>query len=525
MKNVVHIIVDSLRYDCLKMLWDADENIVPNFSWIKSNSISFNNYFAAGAPTQMGLVTILSSSHPLDYGGYEKGLLNRPYYLSDIMHNVGYNTTGMIVGQTTYDCAAKYDDKESVLTPYWHMKALFRRTGVKLLKPSAFKEHLVDNFTIKTFDEIINCMKRQDNEKNKHMINSYIRNKKRFIIYNAIKSCICGVANNISVCVGSTKRFNIRFVKEYMKIDAASHINEICAKYPLGVGSTGDRFSSGKRLVEIFKKKISPKMEGNYIYLQLMDVHEFRFVSYDYGDEDTRNEEFKKGMSIVNKLTNEGISQKDAAYLAAIVYEDEIIGDILKILCENELIDNTIIAISADHGNVGFNSRSDVHIAKDFFDEMYHVPLLVYDGKNLYEDNRLMCSIDFAPTMLSLLEIDSPKEFKGVPFLGKNADGEKNEYVIMEHTGRGACDPRKKAVTVCVRSKKWKVVYKDRLFGSYEENNIYQIFDLVNDPGELVNLSMDEEALKQTVTLVNVAKRRMDELGKQYGKKQYGKGE
>src|SRR6185503_2287364 len=134
------------------------------------------------------------------------------------------------------------------------------------------------------------------------------------------------------------------------------------------------------------------------------------------------------------------VTRKDwAEYLDAATELDRKIGLVLKQLEADGLADNTIIVFFGDNGQA--------HVrGKQFcYDEGLRVPLIIRWPKNLHEpkhfkpgtvDDRLLESIDFAPTMLDLAGLKVPRKMEGKVFLGDHAARPK-EYVFGE---RDRCD-------------------------------------------------------------------------------------
>lgn len=95
---------------------------------------------------------------------------------------------------------------------------------------------------------------------------------------------------------------------------------------------------------------------------------------------------------------------------------DDQIGEILKQLEEDGLMDNTIIFFWGDHGDgLPFYKR-------EIYRRGLHIPLIVRfpDGKGAGTRNGdFISAIDFGPTMLSLAGLETPSQMHGKPFLGK----------------------------------------------------------------------------------------------------------
>lgn len=94
---------------------------------------------------------------------------------------------------------------------------------------------------------------------------------------------------------------------------------------------------------------------------------------------------------------------------------DRRVGRLLKELEDDGLMDDTIIFFFSDHGTGLPRAKRWV------YDSGIHVPLIIRypDKSNANTTNgELVSFVDFAPTMLSLLDIPIPQYFQGQPFLG-----------------------------------------------------------------------------------------------------------
>ena len=105
-----------------------------------------------------------------------------------------------------------------------------------------------------------------------------------------------------------------------------------------------------------------------------------------------------------------------ARFYSNIVDLDSLVGNLLNELEKDNLIDSTIIFFWSDHGDgLPFFKR-------ELFDRGLRVPLVIRfpNKRNAGErDDRLISSIDFAPTVLSLVGIQPPSYMQGSAFLGR----------------------------------------------------------------------------------------------------------
>ncbi len=113
-----------------------------------------------------------------------------------------------------------------------------------------------------------------------------------------------------------------------------------------------------------------------------------------------------------------------ARYADNISYADRRAGEVLEQLESDGLADSTIVFFFSDHGAGMPRSKSFL------FESSTHVPLLIRFPERYARwapagagkrTDRMVAFVDFAPTVLSLADIEAPPRFHGTAFLGPNA--------------------------------------------------------------------------------------------------------
>jgi N-sulfoglucosamine sulfohydrolase len=115
-----------------------------------------------------------------------------------------------------------------------------------------------------------------------------------------------------------------------------------------------------------------------------------------------------------------------ARFMSNIVDLDSLVGTILQQLREDNLMDSTVIFFWSDHGDGLPNYK------RELYDRGTHIPLVIRfpDGQNAGTRNdRLISSIDLAPTVLSLAGIRTPSFMQGRAFLGTHQVNEPHQFV------------------------------------------------------------------------------------------------
>ncbi len=175
-----------------------------------------------------------------------------------------------------------------------------------------------------------------------------------------------------------------------------------------------------------------------------------------------------------------GLNSDDIAYVASL-YDGEIsftdaqIGKLIELLKELKLLDNTMVILTADHGEELFEHGGFGH-SKTLYEELIRIPLLIrYPpfGADKTIDSQVQL-IDVVPTVLDYLGIDVSDEAQGIsliPLVKCETDNELPAYSETMLKGR----------IIAIRSGNFKFI-------KYIENGREELFDLEEDPGELSNL-------------------------------------
>ncbi len=124
-----------------------------------------------------------------------------------------------------------------------------------------------------------------------------------------------------------------------------------------------------------------------------------------------------------------------ALYDGEIAYTDFIVGQLISILKNNDLYDNTMIIVTSDHGEHFGEHGCWSHVAS-LYKEVLQVPLIIKYPSDIRingEINRYTQSVDILPTILDILGISSLEHmFSGFSLIDKNS----HEYIFAEWEGR-----------------------------------------------------------------------------------------
>jgi len=188
------------------------------------------------------------------------------------------------------------------------------------------------------------------------------------------------------------------------------------------------------------------------------------------------------------------------AYMGLIKQADDQMGMLFDWLEKTGRMDDTMIVITSDHGD--FLGDHWMGEKSFFYESSIRVPLIIYDPSSDADATRgtvsdaLVESIDLAQTFVDVaggkVEDHILEGESLMPILHGKATETDREYVICEYdysvtpaANALGLTPRQ-AVMFMVANKEWKLIH-------LEGSDRPILFDLVNDPNELVDLGQSAE--------------------------------
>ena len=188
-----------------------------------------------------------------------------------------------------------------------------------------------------------------------------------------------------------------------------------------------------------------------------------------------------KGSTYENKKLKFQTYIKD--YLATIKSVDDNIGRVLNYLKESDLEDDTIIIYASDQGFfIGEHGWFDKRF---MYEESIRMPFVIkYPG--VIEPNTInkdiITNIDFAPTILEMLGIESPNSIQGKSFFDNLVTNDSKAwrqsmyYHYYEYPFYHHVQPH-----YGIRNERYKLIH------FYYDIDVWELYDLEKDPNELKN--------------------------------------
>ena len=157
---------------------------------------------------------------------------------------------------------------------------------------------------------------------------------------------------------------------------------------------------------------------------------------------------------------------------AQCTYIDHQIRLIIGTLNEEKLLDNTIIMLVCDHGDM--LGDHNMYAKTKMYETSMRIPMFLTLPERMkkigIKNDNLVCLRDVMPTLLNLCDIEVPKTVEGIDLLS----GETRDYLYGEHN-EGLTASR------MIRKGDYKLIY-------YPCGNVFQLFNVKEDYRECHNL-------------------------------------
>ena len=181
--------------------------------------------------------------------------------------------------------------------------------------------------------------------------------------------------------------------------------------------------------------------------------------------------------------------EKNMQLLRSLIAVDESLGKVIKTLEEIGELENTVIIYGSDNGYfMGEHTYNDKRIA---YENSIRVPMIIKYPKLISKNSvvKEQClNIDLAPTILDLAGVKKPKYMQGDSMF-KLISGKKDRYwrksMLFEYYVDDAW-PYAGPDQVAVRTNEYKLI------DNFLNDDIDELYDLINDPGEMNNLINDD---------------------------------
>ncbi|MCD4653932.1 sulfatase-like hydrolase/transferase [bacterium] len=230
--------------------------------------------------------------------------------------------------------------------------------------------------------------------------------------------------------------------------------------------------------------KYSDGSQPTFLFFHTYEIHSPYKAPAKYRDKFTVHKSSfdptSKNLIAVANAANAHLSMDDLEYIreqyeAEIAYSDDVLLQLFTDLGKRKFLDNVLVVITSDHGEE-FAEHGGLLHRVTLFEELLHVPLLLWGNSvnNGVVDERLVSSIDIAPTILAVAGIDTPAEMEGRNLLTdeKQLSAKGEEIVFAQYA----------KAKYSARTHRWKLIQNKR-------DPFVELYDLLVDPAETENVA------------------------------------
>ena len=417
-QNFVLVTVDSLRADHLSC-YGYDRETTPHLDDYADDGHQFTAAFSHACATRPAFPGILTSSHPLMYGGFERLSEDRTL-ISEVLSEAGYATAGF-------------------------------HSNLYLSADFGYGRGFDTFFDSRENSPLTTTLRRQIKE----------RLDTNGALFNFLQKVYDRTEQTAGVNIGTYHT-------------PADKITDRALTWVRGEGAR-----SGPSFLWVHY------MDPHHPYAPPEEHQEFSTVS--------RREGVRlrpKMLEQPDEITNDELQVLTDLYDDEIRYTDAEIGRLLSTI-DNQWDDWTAV-ITADHGEELCDHGEFSHQNR-FYDEVMHVPLIVYNGETDGIHDQLVGHVDIGATLATQAGVETlPEHFWGES-LDPLLEGPSHDW-HREGVCAGWCDLPDETRRLAYRTHRWKYI-RDYVYDREE------LYDLEADPVEQQNLiqegSVDPEVLDE----------------------------
>lgn len=201
------------------------------------------------------------------------------------------------------------------------------------------------------------------------------------------------------------------------------------------------------------------------------------------------------------EFTEEHKPWLDSLYDAQVRQFDSKFEAIRYRLSLHRILKNTLIVITADHGDEllehGYVGHASTAVHSRHYDEHIHIPLMMYGPRVVPKKqafDNLVEQVDVAPTIVDAMGWEIPADMQGrslLPLMRGEPFEDRPVFAESIEGGYQSKEEMKDHWLRSVRTKDWKLIVR-----TSPEGEQFELYNLKEDPGEHVNVYADEPEVR-----------------------------
>ncbi|WP_170415375.1 sulfatase-like hydrolase/transferase [Ruegeria atlantica] len=381
-KNVLFIIIDQLRADCLNGAL-ADHVDLPNMRAFMGEAVTFERHFSVTNPCGPSRVSILTGQYAMNHRSVRNGtpLRHDTPNIATEMRKAGY--LPMLFGYTDTSADPRvFDRNDPILKSYEHpMEGFHEVLEMRLEESYPWRGHLMQKGY--KFEDYWDVHKPVAPQGGQPRLNDPA-------MYRAEDSDTAFLTdvflNSMAPYVGKNWFAHLTYIRPHPPLVAPAPYNSM------------------------YDPSTLPRPEGFSDPLDERAMHPFLGPTID----NTSAGDFVLGFDGVEP-TLENIQTLRAVYLGLATEVDHHVGRVIQFLKDSGQYDDTLVVITADHGEMLGDRHSWGKMS--VYDAAYKTPLIIRDPKSQKYAGSMISvpteSIDVTPTILDWIGQTIPNSMDG----------------------------------------------------------------------------------------------------------------
>jgi arylsulfatase A-like enzyme len=537
--NVIFLIIDSLRADRTGLGGHRPSPSPVLDGWLGEGLVLRRN-FATGCPTEFAYPGLMTSTLPLDHGGYTNGITSRPQTLAESFQAAGYRT--MRIVHDSFEANSGYGRGFAESIYRFDLRRLRERAMIEIgqfrrfyrADPGALPQLAAElaarlRHKFAEYDqyaaELAAADQRGDLQDTLLLqgidyarLRELVLREQSVFVADPRAYAEPMITEQGPEALGFLQKFAQGQQPKLRSLDRPGRwlillsflalVRHAAAGWPNRQAlrhhshyfgrplASRVKYPSGAYYIEQLGRWIADQKGAQpfFAWLHLVDIHDQNFWSFDLpGDGQRQRAEYRAHREFLARIADRGSAYPGSpVYDLSVRYTDLQLGRLREILRQTGRARDTLVVITGDHGhNFPFwPRRAPFHQAEAFFDDLYHVPAgVVGPGVPARVHGGLSSSMDLGPTVLGLAGLPIPTAFRGRDL--SQADAPEVAQVFSEHMGPGLCDFARKSMRIAVRSASGKLIYEVAPAAAADGGVVRAYYDLAADPHELCNLAAE----------------------------------
>jgi arylsulfatase A-like enzyme len=273
--------------------------------------------------------------------------------------------------------------------------------------------------------------------------------------------------------------------------------NKYAQEYPRGIPNAG-AINLSFVLESLFagvERLLSELPQPSLAYIHLFPPHEPYYPNKKYVNKFNDNLEtiLKPESFFSEDVSNLRLDHLRVRYDQYIANVDAEFGALIDHMEKIGLLDNSYVIVTSDHGQL-FERGVHGHSTPLLYESLIHIPLIISKPQQSNRQDVLNATntVDLLPTILGLTGQEIPDWCEGHPLPGLGGTEQADRSIFSIEANRNpAYEPLTKASLTLIKDQ-FKLIHYIGYPG-YED--VYELYDLKNDPEELVDLYASQSAI------------------------------